>query len=164
MDSIKFKNPIKATIKRADGTIEVLPDIFNGVTDEGFNYLLGVGFRNQAVETNWYTGLIVAEPPGIPTLADADTLASKAWTEDTNYSEVTRPEWVATVITDKQVGNTVTVDFTFNATTTIRGIFIASNNTKGGTTGKLWSTALFGADQTYNNTDVLSLTYNITAS
>jgi hypothetical protein len=50
-----------------------------------------------------------------------------------------------------------------NASGTVKGIFITSNNTKSGTSGKLWSTALFSADVPVVNGDQLKITYTLNA-
>jgi hypothetical protein len=52
----------------------------------------------------------------------------------------------------------------FNATKTIYGAFLISNNTKGGTSGTLFSAARFSSSKSVESTDELLLTYTFTAS
>jgi hypothetical protein len=51
--------------------------------------------------------------------------------------------------------------FNINGTATVGGAFLTSNDTKGGTTGTLFSAADFGApgDRSVVNSDTLSVTY-----
>ena len=51
--------------------------------------------------------------------------------------------------------------FTMNATTTVGGAFLTSNNTKGGTTGTLFSAADFSSpgDRSVVSGDILNVTY-----
>jgi hypothetical protein len=51
--------------------------------------------------------------------------------------------------------------FNINGSTTVGGAFLTSNNTKGGTTGTLFSAADFSApgDRTVANGDTLNVTY-----
>jgi hypothetical protein len=53
--------------------------------------------------------------------------------------------------------------FNINATATVGGAFLTSNNTKSGTTGTLFSAADFGApgDRSVANGDVLNVTYTL---
>jgi hypothetical protein len=89
-------------------------------------------------------------------------MASHAgWTESTDYDEVSRVTWNPDAAASRAVTNSTTVDFTMNATKTIKGIFITSNNTKGGTTGTLWATAAFSSNASVVATDVLKVTYTV---
>jgi hypothetical protein len=83
------------------------------------------------------------------------------WTETTAYAEATRPEWTAGTPAARSITNASTVDFSINATITIHGIFITSDNTKSGTSGTLWSTAAFASNVTANNGDTLKVTYTL---
>jgi hypothetical protein len=114
----------------------------NMVTDAGLNSVLDVYFRAQTQLTAWYVGLISGT--GSTGLAATDTMGSHAgWTEATGYSESTRQQWSPPAASSGVVLNTSPLTFTANATGTIRGVFLASNSTKGGTTGTLHSHALF---------------------
>ena len=159
--NINFRNPIKAEIVRANGDVEEVPLAFNGVTLEGFDHLLGVGFRNQALITTWFMGLITSAGGSPPVVAESDTMASNAWSETTTYGEANRPTWTPAVVTQKSIANSAAVVFTFNGAADIRGIFITSDNTKGGTAGKLWATALFNANMVFADTEILRLIYTI---
>jgi hypothetical protein len=110
--------------------------------------------------TTWYIGLV--ENAGFSAFANADTMASHAgWAESSAYTEANRPTWTAGAAASRQITNAATVDFSINASVTIKGLFIASNNTKGGTTGTLWSTAAFGSRVALNNGDTLKVTYTL---
>lgn len=163
-NQVRFRNPIKAIIVKKDGTEIEVPMVENGVVDVGFNHLLGVAFRAQSQIANWYIGLIESEGLSLPVLADGDTMASHAWTEVTTYSEANRQQWTPTVVDDQTINNSSAVEFTFNAASAIRGIFISSSNTKGGTAGTLWSTALFAANMDFVNTEKLRIIYTVSAS
>jgi hypothetical protein len=56
--------------------------------------------------------------------------------------------------------------FSINATTTVGGAFLISNNTKGGTTGVLFSAADFAApgDRAVVNGDTLNVTITLSVS
>lgn len=136
----------------------------NGITNEGLNTLLNVMFVADTQLTAWYIGLISVT--SFSALAAGDTMSSHAgWTEAVAYSGSTRPQWTAGTSTSKSTTNSSTVDFAINADgTVLKGIFISSNSTKSGTTGKLWSTGLFSSDQTLNNGDTLKITYTVNVS
>jgi hypothetical protein len=87
------------------------------------------------------------------------------WTEVTAYSESTRPTATLAAATNANpsvVTNTASkAVFTINGTTTVGGAFLTSNNTKGGSTGTLFSAADFSApgDRSVVSGDILNVTY-----
>lgn len=132
----------------------------NGIVDEGIEYLLDAGFNGGTQVSTWYMGLV--DNAGFSAFANGDTMSSHSgWSESTDYSEATRPEWTAGAASSRAVTNGTTVDFSINATVTIKGIFITSNNTKGGTTGTLWSTAAFSSNASATSGDTLKVTYTV---
>jgi hypothetical protein len=114
--------------------------------------------------TTWYLGLYGAGASNTP--AAGDTMASHAgWTEVTAYSNGTRV--TATFVTATTANPSVVTNtaspavFNINGSTTVGGAFLTSNDTKGGTTGTLFSAADFGSpgDRSVVNSDTLSVTY-----
>lgn len=143
-----------------DGRLKGLFDIDNGIVDVGINHLLDVGFDGGTQITTWYTGLV--DNSGFTAFSNSDTMASHTgWSESTAYSEANRPEWTAGTPSSRSITNASTVDFSINATVTIKGIFITSDNTKSGTTGTLWSTAAFASNVSAQNGDTLKVTYTL---
>jgi hypothetical protein len=136
----------------------------NGVTTEGLNDLLSVGFRGGGQHTDWYFGLI--DGTVAPTLSPADTMSSHAgWSENTNYDESARQDWNPVQSSDKYIVNTTYPSFTMNASVTIAGAFITSSSTKGGTGGTLWSTGLFAnGNAALESSDILKTYYELTAA
>ena len=142
------------------GELVGMYDVPNGIVDVGLNHILETEFNGGTPITTWYIGLV--DNAGFSAFANADTMASHAgWVESTAYSQATRPEWTAGTAASRQITNAATVDFSINATATLKGIFITSNNTKGGTTGTLWSTAAFASNVSANNGDTLKVTYTV---
>lgn len=144
-----------------DGEVVGEYDFHNGIVDEGMEYLLDVGFYTSGTkETNWYVGLV--DNSAFSSFANSDVMSSHAgWTEFTSYTESNRPEWVAGAASSRAVTNASTVDFSVNASGTLKGIFIVSDNTKGGTSGVLWSTAAFASTINVSNGDTFKITYSI---
>lgn len=163
---VKVVGRFEAEIVRRDGTIEKL-GFLNGVTTLGFNLMLDSTFRSASITpiSTWYMGLI--SNSGYSALSAADTMASHAgWTEDsTHYTATNRPGWTPGTAASKSITNSTTVNFAMNAdNTVIKGIFLTSDNTLGGTSGTLYSAGLFGSDQTLFNGDTLKITYTVTLS
>ena len=145
-----------------EGELIGVYDFENGIVNVGKDYLLNVGFNGQAQISTWYVGLINNSPA--PTLADADTMASHAgWVESAAYNEANRVEWTEGAASGQSITNSTALTFTMNATVTIYGIFVTSDNTKSGTSGTLWSTAAFSSPVSVVNTDELKVTYTINA-
>lgn len=160
-ERIEFKNPVKVQCFDKDGNLKWEEEIFNGIVDEGINQLLDDGFNGGAQTfATAYIGLV--DNSGFSAFANGDTMASHAgWTESTAYSEASRPTWNPDAAASRAVTNSTTVDFTINATATIKGIFVTSDNTKGGTTGTLWATAAFSSNASVVSSDVLKVTYTV---
>ena len=134
----------------------------NGITNVGKNSLLGVYFHADTQISTWYVGLV--DNAGFSAFAAADTMSSHAgWTESTAYSEATRNEWTEDAAASQSITNSTALTFTMNGTATIKGIFVVSNSTKGGTTGTLWSTAAFASTVAVNSGDLLKVTYTVSA-
>lgn len=159
MNNLKLKGQWKAQLIRDNAVIGEY-DFPNGIVNVGLNYLLDASFNGGTAISTWYIGLI--NNAGFTALNNADTMASHSgWVETADYTEGTRPEWTAGAASARAVTNSATVDFAVNATVTIRGIFITSNNTKSGTTGTLWSTGNFLSNVNASNGDTLRVTYTL---
>jgi hypothetical protein len=130
-----------------------------GLQDMNTQYFLGSGYTAA-----WYLGLYGAGATNDP--AAGDTMASHAgWVEEVGYSQATRP--VATFGTATTADPSVITNFlapaafSINATAVIGGAFLTSDNTKGGTTGILFSAADFASpgDRSVVSGDTISVTY-----
>jgi len=159
MNNLKLKGQWKAQLVR-DSKVIGEYDFPNGIVNVGLNYLLDASFNGGSAVSTWYIGLI--NNAGFTALNNADTMASHSgWVETDDYTEGTRPEWTSGAASSRAVTNSATVDFSIDATVTIRGIFITSNNTKSGTTGTLWSTGNFLSNVSAANGDTLRVTYTL---
>ena len=135
----------------------------NGVTNEGLNKLLDVMFHATTQIDPWYFGLI--NNSGYTGLSAGDTMSSHAgWAESTDYDEATRVAFTEAAAASQSIASSAASVFTMNATVTIKGIFVTSVNTKGGTTGTLWATALNTSDISCVAADVLQFSYTVNAA
>lgn len=136
----------------------------NGVVDVGIDDVLSSAFQDAASKrTGWALGLI--DNSGFTALAAADTMASHAgWTEFTGYSEANRVAWNPAAASSKSISNSTSRDFTMSSAGTIYGAFLASDNTKGGTTGILWATAAFASPIPVSISDLIKLTYTVSGA
>ena len=95
------------------------------------------------------------------TPAAGDTMASHAgWATITPYSNATDPGWTEdATASDEQVSNSSSpAVFNINATDTVFGAFLKTDNTKGGTAGTLIGAKDFAASQAVANLDTLNVT------
>lgn len=80
-------------------------------------------------------------------VSELDTMASHAgWLEETRYAEAARPGPLAPTTIVEAAGTVASgsMIFTTTAAFTFRGLLVSDDSTKGGTSGKLWATALLG--------------------
>jgi hypothetical protein len=133
----------------------------NLITNTALNDVLNEYIRGTTQITAWYMSLV--DNSGFSAFAAADTASSHAgWSENQNYSQSTRPQWSPGAASSQSITNSSSVNFSMTGTVTIRGIFIISNSTIGGTTGTLFSEAAFsGGNQSVNNGDTLQATYSL---
>lgn len=161
-ENIKVEGSYLVECLDADGNLKWVDTIENLVTTAGKNDLLDKYLAGSAYTAAWYLGLV--DGASSPTYAAGDTSASHAgWTENTGYSNGTRPapSWNAAASSSKA---TTATAFNINATGTIAGCFLISNSTKGGTTGTLYSCGSFsGGNKSVANSDTLNVTYTASA-
>jgi hypothetical protein len=149
-----------------DGNLKWTAETENLVVNGGLQYMAGVALTSTAQITTWYLGLWGAAASNAP--AAGDTMASHiGWTEVTPYSNATRPTATFAAATNANpsvVTNSASpASFTINATATVGGAFLTSNDTKGGSTGTLFSGADFSApgDRSVVSGDTLNVTYTL---
>lgn len=137
----------------------------NLVTNVGKNYALGVAFvsTTQIGTSSWVIGLISDD--SYTGIVVGDTMSSHAgWTEFTGYSEANRVAWGQGAVASQVTTNASPAVFSITSADTIKGFFVTSQNTKGGTTGTLWSGVLFtSGDTPVINGDELRVTYSLGA-
>lgn len=160
---IRFQGHFRAELVR-DGIIVQVIEGDNAVVDIGINTILDVMFHAASQTDPWYVGLIGSAIQA--NLLATDTMtAHPNWTENQSYTELVRQTWVEDAAAGKSITNTTLVAFSINATTTISGIFLTSDNVKGGATGILWATGLFTeGDVSAQSGDTLNVTYTITGA
>lgn len=151
-----------------DGNLKWEDIAENGVTDVGIASLLNVQLGAGTQITTWYIGLI--DNAGFTALNAGDTSGSHSgWSEvgGSNYSNSTRVAWTPGSASGGAVVNGTTCDFAMvnGSPLTVKGLFLISVSTKGGTTGTLFSTAAFtGGTQAVNSGDTLKVTYTVSAA
>lgn len=163
-DEFKPKGKYFIELVDKDGNVKHREEVKNDITNQGKNDLFDIMFHDgtQIASSSWFIGLI--SNSGYSALAAGDTMASHAgWTELTGYSQATRVAWGPGASASQVITNASPATFDINASGTAKGVFITSNSTKGGTTGRLWSTALFTADVPVSNGDQLRVTYSLSA-
>lgn len=152
-----------------DGNLKWTAESKNLVVNVGLQYMAGVALTATAQVTTWYVGLYGSGATNSP--AAGDTMALHGgWTEVTAYSEANRPTAqfaAATNANPSVVTNTSNkAVFSINGTTVVGGAFLTSSNTKGGSSGTLFSAADFAApgDRSVVSGDVLNVTYTFSLS
>jgi hypothetical protein len=151
-----------------DGNLKWEAESHNLVVNQGLQSMNAVYFSAATQITTWYIGLYGAASSNNP--AAGDTMASHAgWTEQTGYTisgnntiRATCTFGTATTADPSVITNSASpAAFSITGTATIGGAFLTSSNTKGGTTGTLFSAADFSApgDRSVANGDTLNVTY-----
>ena len=146
----------------ADGKLKWEQNTPNLVVNQGLQDMNTTYFNSGTQVTTWYIGLITGPGSGT-TITAADTLASKAWTEFTNYTGNRKAAVFATATTADPSVITNTASPAQYAITgaggIVAGAFLASVAT--GTSGVLFSAADFQSpgDRVVVSGDTLNVTY-----
>lgn len=148
-----------------DGNLKWTAESNNLVVNVGLQDMNQKYFAGASYTATWFIGLYGAGASNTP--AASDTAASHAgWTEVVPYSNATRPACsfgTATTADPSVISNSSSVAaFNINATATVGGAFLISNNTKNGTTGTLFSASDFASpgDRSVVSGDTLNVTYS----
>ncbi len=137
----------------------------NLVVDVGVDYALDAALSGGTAISAWFVGLTDDTP--VP--AAGDTMASHGgWVTFTEYSNATNPAYVDGGVTAGSMDNSAsTADFSIDNDTNggLGGIFLTDSNTKGGSTGQLYSVVVItGGNRVVNNGDTVEATYTFTAA
>ncbi len=148
----------------AEGNIKWEAEKHNLVVNVGLKDMNDKYFSGSGYTATWYLGLYGAGATNTP--AAGDTAASHAgWVEEVPYSNATRPDatFAAATTADPSVITNASAPavFNVNATGTVGGAFLISDNTKGGSSGVLFSAADFDApgDRNVADGDTITVVY-----
>jgi hypothetical protein len=148
-----------------DGQLKWRDEFKNLVPTEGLNKYLDCALKTGCSSPVWYVFLVTGPGSGT-TYAAGDTLTGGhgGWTESSAYSETYRQTWTPGTITGGSVDNSLSkAQFSINAPATIAGAGMASEHTKGGSTGILLGAGDFsGGDRAVVSGDTINV--QITAS
>ena len=147
-----------------DGNLKWMEEVPNIVVTAGLNELLDKTFKASGFTAAWYVGLV--DNASFSAYAAGDIMSSHAgWLESTAYSNANRPTLTLGSISGGSVNNSAAkASFNINATATIKGAFVVNENTKGGSTGTLYSEASFSANRSVISGDTLNVTVTLTAA
>lgn len=130
---------------------------YNLVTTVGKNSLLDRTFKDGGSALAWYVGLVDDASFSAYSVNDTMSLHS-GWIESTDYSDSTRQSYIPASASGGSMSNNASrALFNMNATATIRGAFLVSNSTKGGSTGTLYGEVDFALARDVLSGDVLSI-------
>lgn len=162
-ESTRMRAVWEVECRDAEGNVKWTDTIDNLVVDVGLNEILDKFFKGSTYTAAHYVGLL----GGTGTVVAGDTMSSHTgWTESTVYSNANRPTFTPGTVAAKAVDNSASkAVFNVNAAGTVKGAFLATNNTKGGTTGILVSAGLFlSGDKTVGDGDTLNVQLTYTGS
>lgn len=161
--AVQLENHYKVECYGPDGKLKWEDEFDNLVVTAGLNDSLDKHLKGSAYTAAWYVGLTGATPSP----AAGDTMASHVgWTDDTTYSNGTRPTLTLGTVSGGSVDNSASkAVFNINGTATIGGAFVTSDSTKGGTTGILYGAGAFtGGNRSVASGDTLNVTVTLTAT
>lgn len=165
-DSASAKGVYKIQCHDAQGNLKWEAEAPNLVVNVGLQDMNAKYFTGTTYTAAWYLGLYGSGATNSP--AAGNTMAShSSWTEVTDYSQATRPACTfgtpTTANPSVATNSASPATFSINATTVVGGAFLTSDNTKGGSTGTLYSAADFSApgDRSVVSGDTLSVTYTL---
>jgi hypothetical protein len=146
----------------AEGRLKWKERKHNLVVDAGLNDSLTQHFKGSAYTAAWYVGITTASN----TFAAGDTMVSHVgWVESAVYSNGTRPALTLGAVAAKSVDNSASkAVFNINASGTVGGAFIVTNNTISGSTGTIYGGAAFAANRTVASGDTITVTVTLTAA
>ena len=163
-DGLSAKGQYKVVCHDKDGNLKWEAQSDNLVVNVGLQDMNAKYFTGSSYTAAFYLGLYGAAASNSP--AAGDTMSSHAgWTEVTAYSQSTRPACTfgtpTTANPSVATNSASAATCSINGTTTVGGAFLTTNNTKGGTTGTLFSAADFQSpgDRSVVNGDTLTVTY-----
>ena len=148
----------------AEGNLKWTAESHNLVVNVGLQDMNDKYFTGSTYTASWYIGLYGAASSNNPAASDTAALHA-GWTEITPYSNATRPACTfgaATNADPSVITNSLApAQFNINATATVGGAFLISNNVKGGTLGILFSASDFQSpgDRNVSSGDTLNVTY-----
>ncbi len=152
----------------ADGNLKWAEEFPNLVVNTGLQSMNTQFFKGVTYTASWFMGLVTG-PGASNTYAGSDTIAlHPGWTESSAYSQSTRPAvsfGTASTADPSVIATSAACVFTINTGTTIAGAFLATDNTKGGTSGTLFSVGNFSVgDRPVVSGDTLNVTYTFSAN
>lgn len=165
MQRQKIKGVWRFECRDKNGNLKWVEEYENLIVNEGLDDQLDKYFKGSNYTAAHYVGLIDT----LNNIAAGDTAAkittgvpnaptTNDWSENTDYTEATRPAFTPGNVSGQSVDNSASkATFSINATATITGGFVITNNTKGGTTGVLLSVGQFGSSKNVSNGDTLSV-------
>lgn len=163
-EGLKGGGVFKVQCRDAAGNLKWEAESHNLVVNVGLQDMNTKYFTGSSYTAAWYLGLYGSGATNNP--AASDTMSSHAgWTEVTAYSQATRPACsfgIATTADPSVISNSASpATYSINGTTVVGGAFLTSNNTKGGTTGVLFSAADFASpgDRSVVSGDTITVTY-----
>jgi hypothetical protein len=138
----------------------------NMCTNEGLEHALGVAFGAGTPVTDWFIAIYNSNT----TPASNMVYATPLFTESTNYSETTRPEWVDAGVSSKVITNTASkASFTMSLAEVVYGAGLVGGGsaatTKGDAAGGgvLYNVSAFsGGSKSVASDDVLKVTVALT--
>ena len=163
-DSARATGRYTIECRDADGQLKWTLEPKNLVVNEGLQDMNTKYFTGSIYTATWYIGLYGAASSNDPLATDTAAL-HPGFTEITPYGNATRPAATfgsATSADPSVISNSGSpAAFSINTTATVGGAFLISNNTKGGSTGVLFSASDFAApgDRVVASGDTLNVTY-----
>jgi hypothetical protein len=163
----KFGGVFTVECRDAEGNLKWTEEFPNLVVNAGLQYINTQFFKGVTYTATWYMGLVTG-PGASNTYAAGNTMSSHAgWTENTAYVQSARPTMTfgtASTADPSVIVTSSPVVFTMNASAIIAGAFVTTENTKGGTTGTLFSVGNFTVgDRPIVSGDTLNVTYTFSA-
>lgn len=160
--SMKIGNKYFIECHGPDGKLKWTDTISNLVVDEGLDDALDKYLKGSNYTAAHYMGLT----DGTPTVDPGDTMGSHVgWTEVVAYDEANRQTVAWGVVSGESVDNSGSPSvFTISANnTTIGGLLLSTDATRGGSSGILYGAGAFDAgDKTIDDDDTLTVTVTAT--
>lgn len=165
-ENTKLGGVFAVECRDAEGNLKWTEEFPNLVVNTGLQYANTQVFKAVTYTATWYMGLVAGPGSGNTYLAGNTMAIHAGWTENVGYSQTARPTMsfgTASTADPSVIVSTATA-FTMNATATVAGAFLTTDNTKSGTTGTLFSVGNFTVgDRPVVSGDTLNVTYTFSA-